>query len=235
MVTCTKHNQEYLEELRGNSTTPIHCIYHGIDLSLFQNNINQEKTENSHRIFTVARLTTKKGLPTIYRALSLLKERGISFTHTLIGDGDDRDVITELIKTLGLENECKWLGTQTHEEVLKQFKRSDLFVLGCEIAPNGDRDGIPNVLVESLAMGVPALSPHISAIPEILINEKTGLTVNPKDPEAMALAMERLLTDEKLREHLIKSGKELVENKFDNKQLIEELAEIFRTQAPGLV
>jgi len=235
VVTCTKHNQEYLEELRGNGTTPIHCIYHGIDLSLFQNNIDQENTENRHRIFTVARLTTKKGLPTIYRALSLLKERGISFTHTLIGDGDDRDLITELIKTLGLENECQWLGTQTHEEVLKQFKRSDLFVLGCEIAPNGDRDGIPNVLVESLAMGVPALSPHISAIPEILINEQTGLTVHPKDPEAMALAMERLLTDENLREHLIKSGKEFVESKFDNKQLIGELAEIFRTQAPALV
>ncbi|MFT5727310.1 MAG: glycosyltransferase involved in cell wall biosynthesis [Desulforhopalus sp.] len=235
VVTCTKHNQEYLEELRGNGTTPIHCIYHGIDLSLFQNNIDQEKTENCHRIFTVARLTTKKGLPTVYRALSLLKERGISFTHTLIGDGDDRDAITELIKALDLENECEWLGTQTHEEVLKQFKKSDLFVLGCEIAPNGDRDGIPNVLVESLAMGVPALSPHISAIPEILINEKTGLTVNPTDPEAMALAMERLLTDEKLREYLIKSGKELVKSKFDNKLLTRELAEIFRTQAPALV
>jgi len=235
VVTCTKHNQEYLEELRENGTTPIHCIYHGIDLSLFQNNIEQENRENSHRIFTVARLTTKKGLPTIYQALSLLKEKGISFTHTLIGDGDDRDAIKELIKTLDLENECQWLGTQTHEEVLNQFKRSDLFVLGCEIAPNGDRDGIPNVLVESLAMGVPALSTHISAIPEILINEKTGLTVEPKDPEAMAQAMERLLTDEKLRAHLIESGKELVATKFDNKQLIGELAAIFHTQAPALV
>jgi glycosyltransferase involved in cell wall biosynthesis len=235
VVTCTKHNQEYLEELRGNGTTPIHCIYHGIDLSLFQNNIEQEDSQNSHRIFTVARLTTKKGLPTIYNALSLLKEKGISFTHTLIGDGDDRDAIKELIKRLNLENECQWLGTQTHEEVLNQFKRSDLFVLGCEIAPNGDRDGIPNVLVESLAMGVPALSTHISAIPEILINEETGLTVEPKDPEAMAQAMERLLTDKKLREHLITSGKELVATKFDNKQLIGDLAAIFRTQAPALV
>ena len=235
VITCTKHNQEYLEEVKGNCTTPIHCIYHGIDLSLFQNNLDKEPTKNLHRIFTVARLTTKKGLPTIYRALALLKAKGISFTHTLIGDGDDRDAIKKLITTLDLENECQWLGTQTHEEVLRQFKKSDLFVLGCEIAPNGDRDGIPNVLVESLAMGVPALSTHISAIPEILINEKTGLTVDPKDPEAMALAMERLLTDEKLREHLIDSGRELVANKFDNKQLIGELAAIFRTEAPALI
>lgn len=234
VVTCTKHNQKYLEELRGNGTTPIHCIYHGIDLSLFQNDTTKEKAETPYRIFTVARLTTKKGLPTIYRALHFLKERGLSFTHTLIGDGDDRDKITELITTLGLENECQWLGTQTHEEVLKQFKKSDLFVLGCEIAPNGDRDGIPNVLVESLAMGVPALSTDISAIPEILINEKTGLTVHPQDPAEMAQAMERILTDEKLRGHLITSGKELVESKFDNKKLIGDLAEIFRNQAPML-
>ena len=234
VVTCTKHNQEYLEQLKGNCTTPIHCIYHGIDLNLFKNKLIQEKTQHCHRIFTVARLTTKKGLPTIYQALRLLKEKGIIFSHTLIGDGDDRDDITALIKTLNLQDECQWLGTQTHEEVLKQFKKSDLFVLGCEIAPNGDRDGIPNVLVESLAMGIPALSTHISAIPEILINEQTGLTVAPKDSEGMARAMERLLTDTTLREHLIESGKELVATQFDNKQLIRELARIFRNQTPAL-
>ncbi|MFT5700295.1 MAG: glycosyltransferase involved in cell wall biosynthesis [Desulforhopalus sp.] len=235
VITCTKHNQEYLEELRGDCPTPIHCIYHGIDLSLFQNDARQVTTENHHRIFTVARLTTKKGLPTIYQALHLLKQKGITFTHTLIGDGDDRDAITALIKTLGLEEQCVCLGTRTHEEVLKQFKKSDLFVLGCEIAPNGDRDGIPNVLVESLAMGIPALSTNISAIPEILINEKTGLTITPKDPEAMAMAMERILTDTVLRETLIESGKELVATKFDNKLLIGELAAIFRSTVPALV
>lgn len=235
VVTCTKYNQKYLEELRGECTTPIHCIYHGIDLNLFQNSIRPYRPEEQHNIFTVARLTTKKGLPTIYRALHLLKQKGFHFTHTLIGDGDDRDDITQLIKTLGLQKECTWLGTQTHEQVLQQFRKSDLFVLGCEIAPNGDRDGIPNVLVESLAMGIPALSTHISAIPEILINEKTGLTVTPKDPEAMARAMERLLTDTRLRNHLIESGKELVASKFDNKRLIEELARIFHNHAPALV
>lgn len=234
VVTCTKHNKEYLEEIRGNCTTPIHCIYHGIDLNLFQNDEKLSRSKSCHSILTIARLTSKKGLPTVYQALQLLKERGLEFTHTLIGDGDDRDAITALIKTLGLEQRCQWLGTRTHEEVLQQFKKSDLFVLGCEIAANGDRDGIPNVLVESLAMGVPALSTHISAIPEILIKEKTGLTVAPQDPEAMAGAMERLLTDTVLRENLTRAGKKLVADRFDNRELIKELAKIFRRQAPGL-
>lgn len=234
VVTCTKHNQQYLEEVRGDATTPIHCIYHGIDLSLFQNESNAVSKGSTHQIFTVARLTAKKGLPTIYKALQVLKKRGVQFTHTLIGDGDDRDTILQLIDDLDLATECTWLGTLTHEEVLKQFKASDLFVLGCEIAENGDRDGIPNVLVESLAMGVPAVSTRISAIPEILINEKTGLTVPPKNPEALADAMQRLLTDEILRAQLITEGKDLVNNNFDNTIWIKKLAQVYRTQIPQL-
>jgi glycosyltransferase involved in cell wall biosynthesis len=234
VVTCTKHNQQYLEEIKDDCLTPIHCIYHGIDLDLFQNSTDEKIPTEPYQIFTVARLTAKKGLPTIYQALVLLKQKGLSFTHTLIGDGDDRDQIMALIKELELGTECQWLGTQTHEEVLKQFKKSDLFVLGCEIAANGDRDGIPNVIVESLAMGIPALSTHVSAIPEILIHEQTGLIVPPKDPAAMAEAMERILTDSALRKKIIAEGKKRVATQFDNKLLIQELAQIFRSQVPEL-
>lgn len=235
VITCTKHNQEYLEQLQEKRTTPIYCIYHGIDLELFHGETEKKMQQSGYNIFTVARLTAKKGLPTIYKALSLLKQRGVAFRHTLIGDGDDRQQILDLIEQLDLADCCKWLGTQTHEEVLKYFTQSDLFVLGCEIASNGDRDGIPNVLVESLAMGVPALSTHVSAIPEILINEKTGLTVSPRNPQEMADAMERLLTEHSLRDKLTQAGKEHVRNNFDNRKLIKELAAIFKKQLPELV
>ena len=235
VVTCTRHNKEYLEDVKKESNTPIHCIYHGIDLNLFTGPTQGNQRSSTHSIFTVARLTTKKGLPTIYRALALLKEKGIAFNHTLIGDGDDRDQIVALIEELRLGDCCTWLGTQTHEQVLKHFKSSDLFVLGCEIAPNGDRDGIPNVLVESLAMGIPALATHISAIPEILVNEKTGLTVPPREPQLMAVAMERLLTDMTLRDRLIRAGKAHVTDRFDNRKLIGNLADIFTQHLPALV
>jgi glycosyltransferase involved in cell wall biosynthesis len=112
--------------------------------------------------------------------------------------------------------------------VLVHFKASDLFVLGCEIAENGDRDGIPNVLVESLAMGVPALSTNVSAIPEILIDGKTGMTVPPSQPELFEEAMIRMLTDQKLRKKLIAGGQERVKDTFDNSLWIQRLAEIFR-------
>jgi glycosyltransferase involved in cell wall biosynthesis len=233
VVTCTRHNKEYLENL-GSTGTPIYCIYHGIDISLFTATMPARKTCAPYRILTVARLTAKKGLPTIYRALAELKQQGLQFQHTLIGDGDDREAILEMIEQLGLGDSCRWLGTRTHEEVLSHFKKSDLFVLGCEIAENGDRDGIPNVLVESLAMGVPAVSTTVSAIPEILINGKTGITVEPKDPQALALQMMQLLSDNRLRSRLIESGRKRVEDNFDNSRLIEQLAAIFRDHIPGI-
>jgi glycosyltransferase involved in cell wall biosynthesis len=228
VVTCTRHNKEYLQEIAGNCPTPIYCIYHGIDLNLFQQTEPKPETHNPFKILTVARMTEKKGLPTIYEALAGLQQKGVKFQHTLIGDGDDREKILALISSLGLENNCRWIGTQTHEEVLVHFKASDLFVLGCEIAKNGDRDGIPNVLVESLAMGVPALSTKVSAISEILIDGQTGMTVPPSQPEDLEKAMLRMLTDKKLRQQLIAGGQNLVKESFDNSQWIQKLAEIFR-------
>lgn len=232
VVTCTNHNKEYLQAVAHDCPTPIYCIYHGIDLDLFRNGLAPGPPRDDYRILTVARITEKKGLPTIYRALALLRDRGIRFRHTLIGDGDDREKVLALIRSLGLDNLCRCLGTQTHAEVLQQFKQSDLFVLGCEIAKNGDRDGIPNVLVESLAMGVPALSTHVSAIPEILIDGETGLTVPPSEPETMATAMERLLADEPLRQRLREGGKKYVRAHFDSSRSTRELAEIFRNHNP---
>lgn len=238
VVTCTRHNLEYLQEISGDSRTPLYCVYHGIDLALFQNGADRGQDrhagEDEFRLLTVARITEKKGLPTVYRALALLRDKGIRFRHTLIGDGEDREKIRTLIGDLALDGHCRCLGTQTHTEVLRHFQESDLFVLGCEIAGNGDRDGIPNVLVESLAMGVPALSPHISAIPEILINGKTGLTIPPSDPEAMAAAMERLLVDRTLRERLRQGGRRYVQEHFDSSGSVRELAGIFRRHNPLL-
>ena len=230
VVTCTRHNAEYLRSIAPDSATPIHCVYHGIDLELFNHPEQKPVPTEPYRLFTVARLTEKKGLPTIYRALAQLKSRGVSFQHVLIGDGDDREKILGLIHTLGLDDQCHWLGTKTHDEVLARFKESDLFVLGCEIADNGDRDGIPNVLVESLAMGVPAISTTVSAIPEILKNRETGLTVPPSDPDAMAEAIMTLLEDRQLREHIINTGNTWVAEQFDNRLWIERLAEIFRAE-----
>ena len=235
VVTCTKHNIANLQAIAGSSSTPIHCIYHGIDLSLFDHTPSDSEAHPPYQLLTVARLTEKKGLPTIYHALRMLADRGIKFQHRLIGDGDDRELVRELIVELGLEQRCVMLGSRTHTEVLDWFKKSDLFVLGCQIAKSGDRDGIPNVLVESLAMGIPAVSTNVSALPEILIDGETGITVAPGDSSGFADAIEQLLRDETLRKKVSNRGKAHVKDYFDNRRLITELATIFETTHPALL
>ncbi len=227
VATCTRHNQHYLEALSERQGAEVSCIYHGIDLSLFRNEHVKVETEPPYRLLTVARITPKKGLPTIYRALKNLADRGIDFRHVLIGDGDDRQTVLHLLKEPGLQDRCSWLGSLPHETVLHHFSSSDLFILGSEIAADGDRDGIPNVLVESLAMGVPAVATNVSAIPEILLDGETGLTVEQKNSEALAKAIIKLLTDTELRRKVIENGKRLVAEQFDNSRLIVNLARLF--------
>jgi glycosyltransferase involved in cell wall biosynthesis len=122
---------------------------------------------------------------------------------------------------------CDWLGTQPHEKVLDQYRKADLFVLGCEVAKNGDRDGIPNVFLESMAMGVPVLATRVSAIPELVEDGRTGVLVEPGQPEAMAEGMARLLFDLNLRNRVIAGARQKVRDDFDNRKLINNLAALF--------
>jgi glycosyltransferase involved in cell wall biosynthesis len=229
VVTCTEYNRRHLLEISDNHETSIHRIYHGIDVDLFSGNYaEQQNSGQPYRILTIARLTAKKGLPTVLRALKLLTIQGLSLNHTLIGDGDDREKILALVNELGLTSVTRWLGTQPHHEVLEHYRNTDLFVLGCEVASNGDRDGIPNVLLESMAVGVPVVATDISAIPELVENGVSGLLVPPRQPERLAEAMQRMLTDQELRNRIIPTARQTVADAFDNRRLTQDLAEIYR-------
>lgn len=187
-----------------------------------------------YRILTIARIVPKKGLKTVYRALRILKDRGICFQHTLIGDGDDLGKILSFIAELGLEDDCRWLGTLPHESVLAHYRDADIFVLGCEIAENGDRDGIPNVYIEAMAMGVPVAGTRVSAVPELISDGRTGLLAPPGAPGELAEAMHRLLVDRPLRARVIADARDRVRRDFDNRRLIQTLAEIYRGEQPRL-
>ena len=234
VVTCTEYNRQYLMRLPSSGAVPIYRIYHGINIALFSGSAGKIEPTTPYRVLTVARLTRKKGLPTVFRALRILSDQGVPIQHTLIGDGEDRKHILSMIRKLKLEKVTKWLGTQPHHVVLDHYRQADLFVLGCEVAPNGDRDGIPNVVLESMAMGVPVVTTQISAIPEVIEHGKTGLLVPPGRPEEMAGAMKRLLTDIDLRKQVIITANHRVNQDFDNKSLIHNLAAVYREHIPGI-
>ncbi len=234
VITCTGYNRDYLTQLAPQTATPIHRVFHGINLSLFHNPERRRNPAPPYRILTVARLTDKKGIDTIIQALALLREQQLDFSYTLIGDGDRRDEILGEIFAQGLEDRCRWLGTLPHERVVEEFRRADVFALGCRVAATGDRDGIPNVLVESLAMGLPAVGTRVSGLPEIIHQEDTGLLVEPDQPRQMAGALQRMLTDRELRKRCMELGRELVNRSFDNTFLIRDLAEIYLQAIPEL-
>jgi glycosyltransferase involved in cell wall biosynthesis len=125
------------------------------------------------------------------------------------------------------------LGTQPHQVVIEHYRRADLFVLGCEVAADGDRDGIPNVLFESMVMGVPVVTTGVSAIPELVEPGRTGLLVPPGRPEALADAMLTMLADAGLRQRVIPAARERVLQDFDNRALIGRLADIYRAALTG--
>lgn len=235
VVTCTRYNQRYLEKIAADGRIHIHCIYHGIDLALFNHDGLTGEPKSPYRLMTVARIVPKKGLSTVYQALAQLMRNDVDFYHTLIGDGDDRQAVLQLMDKLGLSDRCRWLGTLPHDEVLAEFRRSDLFVLGCRLASDGDRDGIPNVFMESMAMGVPVVGTAVSAIPELITHETTGLLVASDDPGAMADAVMRLLTDRPLRSRIIKAARERVTRHFDNQVLGHALVDIYRREQPRLL
>ncbi len=233
-VTCTETNRRHLLNLADGNCAPIRCVYHGIDVGLFAGDEGAADPGPVHQILTVARLTAKKGIPTVLGAVGLLKKRGLAVRHTLIGDGEDRRKILALIRRLALDDTTRWLGTLPHEEVLAHYRRASVFVLGCEVAANGDRDGIPNVLMESMAMGVPVVATRVSAIPELVEDGINGLLVSPRDPEQLADAVQRLLTDQSLRERVIENGRARIRRYFDNRRLIADLAAVYRQYIPSL-
>ncbi len=233
VVTCTEYNRSHLARISDNAAPAVFRIYHGIDVGLFTSRHTAVLPAPPYRILTVSRMTAKKGLPTVFKALRILHDRGIGFHHTLIGEGEERDRLKKLVRNLGLESFCQWMGTMPHDAVIRQYQQSDVFVLGCEIAANGDRDGIPNVCVESMAMGVPVVATRISAIPELIENGKTGLLVDPGNPEALAEAMIQALTDADLRQGIIAAARDRVIRDFNNRNLIDDLADLYTRALRG--
>jgi glycosyltransferase involved in cell wall biosynthesis len=233
VVTCTEYNRRHLKALAGADKVPIYRVYHGIDIRLFQGKKDRHPSDPL-RLLTVARMTPKKGLPTVFRAVRHLRDRGVAVEHVLIGDGEARQEVLDALHRFGLEGVVRWLGTQPHHVVVEHYRRADVFVLGCEIAATGDRDGIPNVLLESMAMATPVVATTVSAIPELIRDGVTGLLVPPGNPEAMARAITRLTRDDSLRQKIVHQAKETVSREFDNRELIKELAGIYRREIPGL-
>lgn len=203
VITCTSFNRDYLQQIAG-SGTPIHLCYHGVDLSRFSGEPREagERHTGTPLILSVGRFCEKKGFPFLIQACHRLKQNGRRFVCRIVGFGPLQGQMEELIRTLELQD-CVFLaGKMTQDKLIHEYGQADLFVLPCLVADDGDRDGIPNVLVEAMAMRIPVVSTPVSGIAELVDHLEDGLLAPEKNSEALATAIETLLDDPGLREWL---------------------------------
>jgi glycosyltransferase involved in cell wall biosynthesis len=213
VLTCTGYNKKYLEAI-GSGCTPIYLAYHGVDLSRFQPIEAARPDREAPQLLSVGRFCEKKGFPYLIRACHILKQRGWRFSCAIVGCGPLQEQMEKLIAELNLASQVSLLAEMTHDRLVAIYQAAEMFVLPCILTEDGDRDGIPNVLIEAMAMRLPVVSTDVSGIPELVDHMQNGLLVPEKDTAALANAMEVLLSRPDLRARFGGNGRSKVMRQF---------------------
>lgn len=212
-VTCTEYNRQTLAAL--SPTADIHRMYHGVDGERFSPCRRCAPAEPP-LILAVGRLREKKGFDTLIEACRRMKERGLPFLCEIVGYGEEHAALLLQIERGGLAGVVTLTGKLPHEGVIERYAHAAVFVQPSRIGQDGDRDGIPNVLLEAMAMQLPVISTRVSGIPELVRHEITGLLVEPDRPAELADAIARLLIDAPLRRRVGTAARVAVCEGFDN-------------------
>lgn len=227
-VTCTAANADHLAELAPDGRVSL--VYHGLDLARFPAAPATRPENPVPVILSVGRAVTKKGYPVLLQALAEI-EAPWRFVH--IGGGEQLAELKQQARALGIADRIDWRGPQPQQTVLEACRQADLFVLASRIADDGDRDGLPNVLMEAQSQGLPVVATAVSAIPELVLDGETGLLVPPDDPPALATALSRMLRDPAARKTMGQAGEARVRSAFDLDRCIDRLAVKFGLEAHG--
>jgi glycosyltransferase involved in cell wall biosynthesis len=147
--------------------------------------------------------------------------------YSIIGSGPLEKELKELAKSLNLQNNINFLGNLSDDSLNDESKKATIFMLPCVMAKNGDMDGIPVALMESMYLGIPVVSTTISGIPELIKNGKEGILVEPKNVEQLTIAMKLLLKDKELRFKIGLNGRKKIKNDFNIQNEINKLFEIW--------
>ena len=234
VVTCTRMGCERLKQL-SHDKEKVHLSYHGLDLDRFGVfNGRRPVPDGSDPqepviIVSVGRAVSKKGYDTLLRALALLRQR-YYFRFIHIGDGNQLRDLKSLSTSLGLDGRVSWMGALSQADVLALYREANIFALACRITSDGDRDGLPNVIVEACSQGLVCVSTNVSSVSELLTDDQNGLIIEPDNPQALADALERLVTDPNLRRRLGEAAERRVRQDFDFRSSIHQLQYLFEAE-----
>lgn len=211
-ITVSDFNAQFLRSEYGSAARRVVRVYNGLDLASFPFLSPQEREP---RIVAVGRLVEKKGFGILVEACSLLAQSGISFHCQIIGGGELEGQLRHQIAVLGLEKQIELLGPRPQREIVANIQRAAVFAAPCVVGDDGNRDGLPTVLLEAMALGTPCVSTDVTGIPEALRDNVTGLMTPQHDATALASAIEKLFFDSALRVRLAESARAVIEEKFD--------------------
>ncbi|MBB4576488.1 glycosyltransferase family 4 protein [Rhizobium lentis] len=233
-VTCTRTGYEHMRMLTSRRDA-VHLSYHGLDLARFDHFAGERSQRTGDDpndpafILSVGRAVEKKGYDVLLRALALLPAN-LHWRMEHIGGGEALAKLKALAAELGLSERIVWKGAMAQEDVLDHYRRADLFALACRIAANGDRDGLPNVLVEASSQRLVCVSTEVSGVPELLRDGENGLVVPPEDPALLAKALTAAIRDPALRRRLGDAAERRVRDDFDYHSSIRQLSGLFEAE-----
>ncbi len=217
-VTCTRHNLEHLRSL-APAQADLSLVYHGLDLARFRPVARPAAARDGGdaaapvRLLSVGRAVEKKGYDTLLDALARLPVE-LAWRLEHVGGGPLGKRLQRRAAALGLQARVRWHGALPQERVLERYRDADLFVLASRVAADGDRDGLPNVLMEAQSQGLACIATRVSAVPELIADGVTGVLVPPGDAAALAGALAALIRDPCRRARLAAAGEARVRQAF---------------------
>jgi len=225
-VTVSDYNRRHLEQLAGDGR--IVRIYNGLDLGRFSPN---GRRDDPPLILAVGRLIEKKGFADLIHACALLRDRGCRFRCQIVGKGALAAELRSRIGELGLGSLVELTGPIPRERLLELYPRASVVVAPCVVGSDGNRDGLPTVLIEALALGIPVVATGVTGIPELVEDGRTGLLVPEHDPAALASAIDRVITERAAGEALARAGRAHVEREFELTTNVSRLRSLFEESA----
>lgn len=212
VVTVSNYNRRYLQQVYGNIANPVRRIYNGLDLSQFA---YADPEKRPPLILSVGRLVEKKGLPILIDACALLQQWGCNFQCQIVGVGELAGSLTAQIERLSLSEKVSLLGARPQNEVFELMQQAAVFAAPYIIGKDGNRDGLPTVLLEAMALGTPCVGTDVTGIPELIRHQQTGLIIPQEDASALASSLQKLLDNPALRVEFATKARKLMEAEFD--------------------
>lgn len=217
VLTCTREGRDHLATAAGTAT-PVRLVHHGVCTA--HTHAAERDRNPVPVVLAVGRLVPKKGYATLLHAAAGLRDRGTAFRLRIVGEGPEWSRLQRLVHALDLADHVAFLGPLTPAEVTAEMQGADVFALACERLADGDRDGIPNVILEAMAQGLPIVSTNLLGVAEAVVHGESGLLSEQGDVDALAANLERLITDAKMRTHLGEAARARVSACFDRRRLL---------------